>query len=503
MITIVDVIENYFNYQDDKNLLTIPGRRLFDFGEEVRRYASSFTLPKVSTNLHPIYLGGWPSSNFWDTNQNKYIYSSLLYAGQILVKDPICDWFCNEQYQLKTFLSSRQGYINTQQRKLNTFDTRQYLSIVIPQLLKLKPLIQSGIVIPIPSKIFQKDNRGKIDNIFNDLKDNIDVNIINEITKNFSPRELSVDDNKKGLFLFTHENKEEQLAVHIRDTLYYFINEYMLSSSNGFYYTAPYDYENYLLEKFIKKSVEELPGTSVINALLNSELYIHSGLTPKTIFEIRNDDNFSKLRENLYDIYDKIPSALGKDELNRYLNELESTKIKPILDDIYKSSTTGILSKIGIGIAKSGLRIASAVFTGQYLSSTAKLGDLSIAAGIIELINTVTNLNKTNKGSQILWKKIFAENEYANNHFVHYQSQMQQNSIDEWPINMKIEPMQISVSSGALFWDRIKNFDTSGLPKDFPIDDIYQLCNCGSRRKFKFCCKGLEKFKFNTTKHKK
>lgn len=150
MITIIDVIENFFNYQTDKDLLTIPGKLLFEFGEEVRRFAADFNLPQVKKMLHPIYIGGWPSANFWDINQNRYIYSSLLYSGQILVKDPISDWFCNEQYQTKAFLSSRQGYIDPGKRTLNTIGTRQFLAIVVPQLLTLKPLIQNGIIIPIP-----------------------------------------------------------------------------------------------------------------------------------------------------------------------------------------------------------------------------------------------------------------------------------------------------------------------------------------------------------------
>ena len=78
----------------------------------------------------------------------------------------------------------------------------------------------------------------------------------------------------------------------------------MLSSVNGFYYTAPYDYENYImLENFVEQPINSLPGTNIINALLHSQLFIHSGLTPEKLCQIRDDDNFNKLRESIYEIY--------------------------------------------------------------------------------------------------------------------------------------------------------------------------------------------------------
>jgi hypothetical protein len=496
MITIIDVIENFFKYQTDKNLLTIPGKLLFDFGEEVRRFAADFNLPQVKENLHPIYIGGWPSANFWDINQSRYIYSSLLYSGQILVKDPISDWFCNEQYQIKAFLSSRQGFINTQTRKFNTSGTRQFLAIVIPQLLTLKPLIQNGIIIPIPSKIFQKTNSNAVNTICNDLSGKIDKRIINKIVQNFVPKDLTVDDNRKGIFIFTSEPKEKQIIKYIEDTLYYFINEYMLSSVNGFYYTAPYDYENYImLENFVEQPINSLPGTNIINALLHSQLFIHSGLTPEKLCQIRDDDNFNKLRESIYEIYNNVPNTLKSEELLKYLNELETIKIKPLLDEISKSSTSGILSKIGIGITKSTMRIGAAVLTGLHLSPTTDIKLLSATAGIIELINTITNLNKNNT-AKILWKKIFAPNETANNHFIHYRYTKQKNSINEWAINKNMKPTEFALSSGSIIWERLKDFDLSKLPQDFPVDDVYKQCNCGSGLKFKFCCKGLEKYNF-------
>jgi hypothetical protein len=90
----------------------LPGTAIHEFGEHVRDYAAN-AMPNLDATKHPIYIGGWPSANFWFVNGD-LILSSLLYSGQVLVRDPIADWFSNEQYLVQHLFAARPGYLDPQ-----------------------------------------------------------------------------------------------------------------------------------------------------------------------------------------------------------------------------------------------------------------------------------------------------------------------------------------------------------------------------------------------------
>ena len=105
LITVLDVLDNFLDTQKEKNILKISGTELYNLGEEVRKFSNTYQLPTVNEYQNPIYLGGWPSANFWHALNSELLMTCLLYSGQILVKDPISDWFSDEQYYLTKFIS--------------------------------------------------------------------------------------------------------------------------------------------------------------------------------------------------------------------------------------------------------------------------------------------------------------------------------------------------------------------------------------------------------------
>ena len=105
MATILDVVDNFFHKDatpsEVLDVRRLPGRVLYEFGDEVRRFASTYTSESATTmGEAPIYLGGWPSASFWAVHGD-LILSSLLYAGRVLVKDPLSDWFSDERYLVR------------------------------------------------------------------------------------------------------------------------------------------------------------------------------------------------------------------------------------------------------------------------------------------------------------------------------------------------------------------------------------------------------------------
>src|SRR5215204_1467248 len=111
MISVLDVVENYLTVGHGREVIDLTGRELWDLGTEVQRFSNSYTPPQFIDSSYPLYLGGWPSANFFLADQGQFVLSTLLYAGQVLVKDPVSDWFAPEQYQIEHKLTAREGYL--------------------------------------------------------------------------------------------------------------------------------------------------------------------------------------------------------------------------------------------------------------------------------------------------------------------------------------------------------------------------------------------------------
>lgn len=429
--------------------------------------------------------------------------TSLLYSGQILVKDPISDWFSNEQYRIPTKMAARAGYYDVQRSKVNSVGTRIFLSHVIPVLARLRPLIDAGIIVLVPSKAFIYANQPKIQTIANDI-----TKIISEdaegFTKRFRPRDLAVEDNVRGMFGFAGGDREEQIRQYINSSVYYFASEYLLAKTHGFNYTAPFEYEAFICEEGIEASLRKLPGAEVLHAIFNSELPLYSGLTPEIIATIRDDDNYAGFRAELYQIYRDIPENLSQGKLSKYVAEQEGALLKPILKKAEQEVKTGTISKLGIGLTPSGFKIFGSVLTGSILSTGDSATSLGLAAGaaaINELFNVVGDSIKKDKGGRgtaQIWSRLYKHNKNYQTEVSGVQLQEGQNieAVKElWGVPEKPNS-NFYITEGALIWDSIPTNLPEGYSGDWPVEDVYDPCPCLSGEKFKFCCKGLDKIKF-------
>lgn len=494
MITIFDVIDNFFYKEVDKNILTMPGRVLHSFGEEVRKYAKSYCLSQVDQSQYPIYIGGWPSANFWDSQNGPLVMSSLLYSGQILAKDPISDWFSYEQYQIPKLMASRNGFYFMDKNEVNIAGTRQFLAIVIPALQKLRLLIENNILILIPSAALILEGQAVINNISQGITQRISKSV-SDFTNTFRPSELAVEDNVRGAFPFAGGNREEQIIRAINKSVNYFVSEYYLATRNGFNYVAPFKYESYLCEEGLGNILNELPNERILQAIFNSNLSIYSGLTPKLISEIRDDDNFAGFRSELFKIYNNIPAKTSQEKLNQYISEAENAVLRPILFEVEKNAKSGILTRLGINPLGSVFRISGGILLGELTKTPNTVAKVAGA----ELINLVSKLmeKKDNQKFNVIWEKLYMHNRNHLQELPRAKDTPKTNPGEDkelWGIPEKAS-MSILVTEGTLLWEMIPDFITKDLPKEYPINDVYALCPCGSRRKFKFCCQGLEKIK--------
>ncbi len=148
--SVLDVIDNFLLLRPDKEILTLPGTALYDLGSEVRAFTDAYTVPPPKPGERRIYLGGWPSASFWAVH-GELLLSSLLYTGQVLIKDPLADWFGEEQYRNQHLMAARPGY-RQEDGTPNAAYTRWFLAHVLPALEYLRPLIEADLVAFVPGE---------------------------------------------------------------------------------------------------------------------------------------------------------------------------------------------------------------------------------------------------------------------------------------------------------------------------------------------------------------
>jgi hypothetical protein len=167
VISTLEVIDNFFG-EKLPDFAVLSAQTIDDFGREVRRFAVSYTPPTiVNKDTSPSFLGGWPSARW--TEYSPLVMTSILYSGQVLVKDPIIDWFCDEQYLIPhlipteyehiVLIRQRSGYKqNPDHAEYNLEQTRLFLNSTIPAMVQARPLIESGILETVCKvKIYGKD----------------------------------------------------------------------------------------------------------------------------------------------------------------------------------------------------------------------------------------------------------------------------------------------------------------------------------------------------------
>lgn len=504
MVTVLDVLENFFDIHNERDILKISGGDIYRLGEEVRRFANNYTPPPIIEYQNPIYLGGWPSANFWLSVHSDLIMSCLLFAGQVLVKDPISDWFSDEQYTVRSFQTSRKGYFDIEKNQINMLETRAFLHHTIPRLIAIKPLIDSGIIVLVPSKQFESENRKGIELTTEKVLSTI-LTDYEYFTSVFHPVELAVDDTRRGYFVFAGGEKEKQIQKQVRNSIYHFLSEYCLSTEYGYSYTAPFKYERFLCEKGINGLMAEtFAGTKVIQSLLNTELPIYSGLNPDLIVTMKNDEDYSSFREDLANLYKDFPIKEDKINQKKWLKDQEGTYLFPKLDKIKKSIHSGSMSKLGITTTKSIFSVLSSLFIANYCATT---GNAPLSLALEFFKNLILNSIPTSQSNQNnrVWTMLYKHKQTPKDIITSYRKVLdtKPETHKYWGI-AENPSMNVQITNGILLADFIPDFLEANYPIQNPPKDTYDLCPCGSGLKYRFCCQEIkDKKPFLITKKEK
>jgi hypothetical protein len=395
--TTLELLDGFFALHGGMDFNTIPGHVLHEFGETVRAAAQG-AAPGVRPDRYPIYIGGWPSANFGLVHGD-LIFSSLLYNQQLLIRDPIADWFSAEQYLVEHALAARPGYWNVNEDRANTKETRQFLNVVAPAIRALRPLIEAGIVVLVPSASVIYRRQRSIKELVDRMSGTPEL-APSSYSGAFTPADIPVEDNVRGMFIFAPgSDPDEQIAVALRRGLTHFAREFLLAEEYGATYAAAFDHELFLCRNGARTFVR--PSTRVSEALLHSKLPIFDGLTPALIAKIHDDDTFATFRQELHVLLQNAPAGGTEAELAAYVEDQERTVLQPSLDAAAKSADRGLLGKIGSGLQRGSFGIAAGLAVDVAAGTGGLATGLNVARGVIEGF-----LDRQQPGAQRIWTSL-------------------------------------------------------------------------------------------------
>lgn len=483
-VTILTVLDNFVAMRADRDYSRMSGRDLYELGDRVREFSESFT-PTLDETKHPIYLGGWPSANFLFID-GEMSMTALLYAGQLLVRDQISDWFSQEQYRNEHMMSSPSGYWSQHGSiEEHNRSTRAFLATAIPALEEMRPLIEAGIVVPVPSEKLIWERRREIGQLEQQLTQALLQNVP-EYIKDFSPVEIAADNSQRGMFAFAPgPEKFPQIRRSLAHGIRYFTREYLFASVQGATYTAPFRHEYQLCHQGLGNLLS--PADRVVHAVLQSRVSAFSGLTPALIQSIHDDDNFAQFRQDLNHTYSNTPFGDPPEVVSAYLRDQENDILLPRLEAAQNSANDGLLSKLGIMLSRTKFTIGAALASGIIEKSIEPAAAFAVAGAALDAFQAIRSPGQA--GPQQIWSALVGHQVSAEEEISRSARSNGPATISGWEIPP--EPaMSIAVSPGQLISHDPRPPHESALATGTRYT-VYDPCRCGSGRKFKFCCYGI------------
>ncbi|WP_420366963.1 YecA family protein [Curtobacterium sp. L1-20] len=478
MSSTLEIIDDFFALRNAEDFSQVPGRSIREFGSQI--LTSSRDVPAhLTPERQPVYVGGWPSANFGLVHGD-LLLTSLLYNEQLLIRDPIADWFAPEQHLVEHALAARPGYWDPQANQPHMRETRQFLNVAMAHLRALRPLIDAGIVVPVPTARRVYEQRVPTRRLVDRLVRNPAL-APSQYTAAYSPADIPVEDNVRGMFIFASgPNPETRIAESLRRGLTYFAREFLVAASYGATYTAAFDHELFLCRTGTRDFVR--PATRTSEAILQSDLPIFSGLTPTLIAKVHDDDMFGQFRADLHELYQNAPVNGTQSDLAAYVSDQERTLLQPRLDEARKAADRGVLQRIGAGLNAGKFGIAAGLAIDLALQSPGLATGLNVAR---EVANGFLDAPRK-QGSQRVWSSLIRHHRSVGVELRDLQAKP--GSITGWAV--PTEPsMEVTITPGTIIHDFVPqpNSVPHATPSGYTAGD-YRPCPCGSGLRYRFCC---------------
>ena len=418
-IYVYEVLDNFFGSSDYPSVETLNNGRIRELREHITIFYDTYRITSLGDFQTRLYLGSFLSSPPVSIESAPYLASALLSTDSIILFDPLHYWFCDEQYQRPRLMSAPKGW-KTQQEKLTASHTkkrvlkpdytltRKYLAQAIPWLTNIRPLVEAGIVILIPAEQVVLSEIKTINQFSDGIKSRLAP--LDKLSDIFEPDEITVDDNRKGLFGFAGGNREYQIQHSIGRGIEHFAKDVIIANATGSLYTAPFRWEQHLGKASLDGFAASDYKAKIIEGIRNLHLPILSNLSPDLIVKIHQDSGYSLFRTSLIEALQNVQEEIGSLDFIKRVQQIETDILLPKVDAIYRETKSSTFKKI-TGAVEEGTFTFLQTFlgnapTGLDIDVNAKVSAMSGGLSFVrELIKSIWT-----KRDHRIWAQLLPEN---------------------------------------------------------------------------------------------
>ncbi len=280
-----------------------------ELGDAVRRHYLGWQ-PAETEGLR-VHLGGWIGGNFGDAGARSLLATMLLYADQVLVHDPLAEWFCATRDRLRALdpvryrngakLQGSEGHLLAADGWIaNPMDLERNLNELqwrVAALRDIEPLLRAGAAVPVPHlDLVVAQQEQLLSAVRNDLRNDRFVRAADEpidvkpVTADFS-RGIRLELQGAG-GLVSDKDRRLQIAGN---PSYYLNKTLAVAASAGASYMPPSATDWALYQTRIDAAAIELRRASEIDlkvmaALHTSELPLLDELSLETVARLRTEE---------------------------------------------------------------------------------------------------------------------------------------------------------------------------------------------------------------------
>ncbi len=332
--TILDVLDDFFGSQSYPVGKQLNNSQIHQLREHVIEFYHGYKAGPRREFETRLFLGAFLSSPFLSVELAPYVSSALLCADSLVIFDPLHYWLCDEQYRRPRLLGAPRGWKNPQTGIPELALTKEFLSQALRWLSGMRPLVEEGVVLLTPAEQITIEQYETITGFASNIVDQL--NPMPRLAEDFGPDEITVDDNRKGLFAFAGGNREKQISKYLTEGLAHFARDVVLANATNALYCAPFRWEQYLGKSALDRFFESAYQAKITEAIRNLRLPILSQLSPDVLVRIHRDSGYAEFRRGLTDALRSIQAEIGSPNFADEVGRVERDILIPKIETIYR-----------------------------------------------------------------------------------------------------------------------------------------------------------------------
>jgi len=492
MINVFEVLDNFLGSGDCPVVEALSNKQIEDLRHHILKFYNTFDLPLKEEYETRLFLGSFLSSPPFPLEASPYLSSAILCADAVVFFDPLHHWFCEEQYLRTRLQSASSGWLlDVNTKRPDYIKTRQYLNYTFSWLYSLRPLIDAGIIVLVPAeKIIYSDP--KLETLSKEIKDLL--NPLEILTEDFSPEEITVDDNRKGLFVFAGGSRVSQLRKALGRGIEHFAKDVIIANKTDSVYTAPFRWEQELCKRVFNEHEAVKVQTNIVEGIRNLKLPLLANLSPEILAEVHKDSYYYEFRAGLSGALRAIDAEIGTPDFSKQVREIERDILLPKIRAIHQEVKSSRFQKL-TKVLPEGLMTFAQTFLVNLASGIEPKKNL-MTSGITGLVTPLIELirDRAQPSENRIWIRLLPEKPSLPVYGSPLTLKKNTGDGQEWEIDSHTSH-KIRVSSGVIkfplvFQPSVTEQESVSKPTQSASVKAPRNapCPCGSGRKYKHCC---------------